>query len=66
MSTVSSALWVAYGPEGNVVGTIRRDDEGYTATVAGADASVGKALCVPGGYVQASRLLKPSLSEEHP
>ena len=41
MSTVSSALWVAYGPEGNVVGTIRRDDEGYTATVAGADASVG-------------------------
>jgi len=41
MSTVSSALWVAYGPEGNVVGTIRRDAEGYPAPVAGADASVG-------------------------
>ena len=48
MSTVSSALWVAYGPEGNVVGTIRRDDEGYTATVAGADASVGTVIFAAG------------------
>ncbi|GAA3022895.1 methyltransferase [Microbacterium dextranolyticum] len=41
MSTVPSAVWVAYGSEGRVVGTIRRGDEGYTATVAGADASIG-------------------------
>lgn len=41
MSTVPSAVWVAYGSEGSVVGTIRRGDEGYTATVAGADASIG-------------------------
>lgn len=41
MSTTSSTLWVAYGAEGNVVGTIRRGDDGYTATIADADASVG-------------------------
>lgn len=41
MSTTSSALWVAYGSEGKVVGTIRRSDDGYTATIADADASVG-------------------------
>ncbi|WP_336631230.1 MULTISPECIES: methyltransferase [unclassified Microbacterium] len=41
MSTISSGLWVAYGSEGNVVGTVRRGDEGYTATVAGADSSLG-------------------------
>lgn len=41
MSTTSSTLWVAYGTEGNVVGTIRRDDEGYIATIADADASLG-------------------------
>lgn len=41
MSTTSSTLWVAYGHEGNVVGAIRRSDEGYIATIAGADASLG-------------------------
>lgn len=41
MSTTSSGLWVAHGSEGNVVGTIRRSEEGYTATIAGADASLG-------------------------
>lgn len=41
MSTTSSALWVAYGAEGNVVGTIRRDGEEYIATIAGADSSLG-------------------------
>ncbi|GAA1652645.1 methyltransferase [Microbacterium flavum] len=41
MSTTSSTLWVAYGAEGSVVGTVRRDGDGYTATIAGADASLG-------------------------
>ena len=41
MSTASSALWVAYGAEGNVVGTVRKTDEGYTSTVAGASESIG-------------------------
>ncbi len=43
MSTTSpaSTLWVAYGSEGRVVGTIRRDDDGYTVTLAGADAALG-------------------------
>lgn len=41
MSTTTSTLWVAYGSEGNVVGTVRHTDDGYTATVAGADESVG-------------------------
>ena len=37
MSTSTSGLWVAYGSEGSVVGTIRRGDDGYTATIADAD-----------------------------
>ncbi len=41
MSTTSSTLWVAYGAEGNVVGTIRHEGDGYIATIAGADASLG-------------------------
>lgn len=41
MSTMSSTLWVAYGAEGNVVGTIRRSDDGYTAAITDADASLG-------------------------
>lgn len=41
MSTTSTALWVAYGPEGNVVGMIRHSDDGYTATIADADSSLG-------------------------
>ncbi len=41
MSTTSSALWVAYGTEGKVVGTIRHTDDGYIATVADADSSLG-------------------------
>lgn len=41
MSTSTSGLWVAYGSEGSVVGTIRRGDDGYTATIADADSSIG-------------------------
>ena len=43
MSTTEThhALWVAYGPSG-VVGSIRKDDDGYTVTMAGADASAGR------------------------
>ncbi|MCT9820273.1 methyltransferase [Microbacterium sp. W1N] len=41
MSTTASTLWVAQGAEGNVVGSIRKDGDGYTVTIAGADASVG-------------------------
>ncbi|APZ34372.1 MULTISPECIES: methyltransferase [Microbacterium] len=41
MSTASSTLWVAYGAEGNVVGTVRKTDEGYTSTIAGASESIG-------------------------
>jgi hypothetical protein len=32
--------WVAYGPSG-VVGSIRKGDDGYTVTMAGADAAAG-------------------------
>jgi hypothetical protein len=43
MSTTEThhPLWVAYGPSG-VVGSIRKDDDGYTVTMAGADASAGR------------------------
>lgn len=41
MSTTSSTLWVAYGAEGNVVGTVRHEGDGYIATIAGADESLG-------------------------
>ena len=41
MSATSSALWVAYGVEGNVVGTIRRGVDGYTAAIADADSRLG-------------------------
>ena len=41
MSTASSTLWVAYGAEGNVAGTVRKTDEGYTSTIAGASESIG-------------------------
>ncbi len=37
----STGLWVAYGSEGNVVGSVRKADDGYTVTMAGADASLG-------------------------
>lgn len=42
MSTteVRHSLWVAYGT-GGVVGSIRKDDDGYTVTMAGADAAAG-------------------------
>ncbi|MFB8386645.1 methyltransferase [Microbacterium sp. NPDC055910] len=42
MSTTetSHALWVAYGA-GGVVGSIRKSDEGYTVTMAGAPAAAG-------------------------
>lgn len=41
MNTTSSTIWVAYGAEGNVVGTVRKTSEGYTSTIAGASASIG-------------------------
>lgn len=37
----STGLWVAYGSEGNVVGSVRKADDGYTVAMAGADASLG-------------------------
>lgn len=42
MSTTETrqALWVAYGASG-VVGSIRKDAEGYAVTMAGADAVAG-------------------------
>ncbi len=42
MSTTetASALWVAYGNDG-VVGTVRKGEDGYTVTMAGADAAAG-------------------------
>ena len=42
MSTTEThhPLWVAYGPSG-VVGSIRKDDDGYTVTMAGADKTTG-------------------------
>ncbi len=33
-------IWVAFGESG-VVGTIRKDSDGYTVTMAGAEASAG-------------------------
>lgn len=40
MSTTEThhSLWVAYGPNG-VAGSIRKDDGGYTVTMAGATAA---------------------------
>ncbi len=42
MSTTETRhpLWVAYSPSG-VVGSIRKSDDGYTVTMAGADAATG-------------------------
>lgn len=42
MSTTEThhALWVAYGT-GGVQGSIRKDDDGYTVTMAGAEESAG-------------------------
>ena len=42
MSTTEThhPLWVAYGSSG-VVGSIRKDDDGYTVTMAGADSAAG-------------------------
>lgn len=42
MSTTETrrALWVAYGRSG-VAGSIRKDDAGYTVTMAGADTIAG-------------------------
>jgi len=42
MSSTTSTLWVAYGTEGNVVGSIRKDgDSTYIVTMAGAAESLG-------------------------
>lgn len=38
--SATEALWVAYGTTG-VVGSIRKDAEGYAVTMAGADARLG-------------------------
>jgi len=40
MAAPHHALWVAYGT-GGVVGTIRKEDAGYTVTMAAAEDSVG-------------------------
>ena len=42
MSTTEThhPLWVAYGASG-VAGSIRKDDDGYTVTMAGADSVAG-------------------------
>ncbi|GAA5198457.1 methyltransferase [Microbacterium jejuense] len=42
MSTTEThhPLWVAFGA-GGVVGSIRKDEDGYTVTMAGADQSAG-------------------------
>jgi len=40
-NTTTSVLWVAYGADGQVVGTIRKSDGAYRVTIAGADAAVG-------------------------
>jgi hypothetical protein len=39
-ATTTRTIWVASGPSG-VVGTIRKDDDGYTVTMAGAESSAG-------------------------
>ena len=41
MTDVHHTIWVAYGRSG-VVGSIRRDEAGYTVTMAGADAAAGR------------------------
>jgi hypothetical protein len=41
MTDASHTVWVAYGRSG-VVGSIRKDESGYTVTMAGADASAGR------------------------
>lgn len=40
-TTTTSTLWLAYGSEGRVVGTIRKADGTYTVTMAGAAQSLG-------------------------
>jgi len=39
-ATTTRTIWVAFGASG-VVGTIRKDEDGYTVTMADADSSVG-------------------------
>ncbi len=39
-ATTTRTIWVAFGASG-VVGTIRKDVDGYTVTMAGAEASAG-------------------------
>ncbi|WEK14500.1 MAG: methyltransferase [Candidatus Microbacterium phytovorans] len=42
MTTIAtSTLWLAYGADGQVVGSIRRANGEYTVTIAGASSSVG-------------------------
>ncbi len=41
MSDTTSGLWIAYGTEGAVVGSIRKGDDGYTVTMAGAAETLG-------------------------
>ncbi|GAA3904252.1 methyltransferase [Microbacterium invictum] len=41
ITSPTSTLWVAYGSQGRVAGTVRRTEDGYIVTMAAADASVG-------------------------
>lgn len=40
-TTTSSSLWLAYGSDGQVVGSIRRADGKYIVTMAGASSALG-------------------------
>ncbi len=40
-TTTPTRVWVAYGADGRVVGTIRATEETYTVTMAGASAELG-------------------------
>ena len=40
-TTASSTLWLAYGAEGQVVGSIRKSEGAYTVTIAGASSALG-------------------------
>lgn len=40
-TTAPSTLWLAYGAEGQVVGSIRKAEGAYTVTIAGASSTLG-------------------------
>lgn len=41
ITSPASTIWVAYGSHGKVAGTIRKAEDGYTVTMAGADEALG-------------------------